>query len=302
MRTCTLPFGVVVGLGLLLGGCNQAPPDGARYGQASATIASGMSPTDTGILQDPADYQPARPPEGSSGVEAGAAPRASRGGSTAAGRPRGGDTASEVALAVTDLANLIRDGEVAQVLRMFPDEQVAVLGDDEIDMLYVTSEKLDRVARALEAKVDAAQAGPLLDKLRGFAAPPEWEIHDAAHATVKPNVAALFVGPGRAGETIKLSKADGAWAFELDASLSSTDVAELAGFHQNMQTALDQVVAWLAATEKPALDVLAAAIDKIWAGEAIELPAGGVEETPKEGEEESRSSGGRRSRTAPRSP
>jgi hypothetical protein len=292
-------YGIAAGLViLLLVGCGESTPDEERYGRADTSIAAGITPSDTGILQDPSSYQPARVPEGSTSVEQTAAPRG--GGAMPTAQPRAGDTASEVAVAVADFTNLIRDGEVEEVLRMFPDQQVAAWGEDEIDALYVTSEKLMRIDGTLESKLDAEQAAKLSDQLRGIAAAPEWEIHDAEHATVRPNVAALILGPERAGETIKLTKIDGAWTFELDQPLSAEDSAALAVFHQNMHTALDQIDAWLQAAEEVDQAALTAAIEKIWQGEPVELAA--PAETQEEEPERRTRSSGRGRRAMPRNP
>ncbi len=110
-----------------------------------------------------------------------------------------GGAEAQVATITRDLMALLHDGEAQRALRLFNREQVEVLGDDELDVFYTTLDKVHRLERVLAQKFSAEQAAELMKHLRGTASKePSWEVLDAGHATVSPNLVGPVVRAGTA--------------------------------------------------------------------------------------------------------
>lgn len=273
MRTVVLILGSGVWLGGLLCGCGESQDSDTRFGHVSGTTKEEAplagTVTDLGILQDPASYQPTKAP-GSAGL----APRRSGGATdrSAGGAAGGGDAESQVRTVIEDLIAAIEDGEVMLALRLFNPEQVEPLTGDEVDTLYVTFEKIERLALSLEDKLGQTRTEPLVRSLRGLGeAAPEWDIHDAEHASLKSNIALILFGPQKAEPTMALAKQDGQWRFQLDNPLSADDVATIVLYHDALQIAVDEVTDWIEAAERVNEETVGEILAKVLQGEPVEL-------------------------------
>lgn len=266
MASKQLLLGCVLALSGLLGACGDsqdtAPPHNEMLGgtKEGTPLAGGV--TDPGILRDPADYQPAKVP----GVLApGAAADAG------AGTAASGDVDTQVRTLVGDLINAIRDGEVELALKCFNHEHVAALDEDLWEPLFSSLEAVDRLARRLEA----TQVNRLLDGLRGAGAEePKWDLLDAEHASVTPNLARVLFGPVKHSESMIAARQADGWKFQFDTPLTAEDAAAIVTYHEKLLGALQQILDWLDANEEFDEAVLAQAARNALNGEPLGLPAG----------------------------
>lgn len=242
-------FGIGLSTVGLLCSCGESQDVPSRQDRTLGGIKEGAplvrGVADPGILTEATTYQPAKVAETGDSLpvpRSGGKAAAKRGESTA-------DADTQVKTAVRDLVNALQDGEVELVLRSFNPEQVKPLAD-KVDVLLTTFEKMDLLRRTLEKKLadDSAQADQVLGPLRGGGADLKWDMLDADHASVTPNLTALLFGP-KATPTLQLARQAGEWQFQLEAPLSAEDVGVIVAFHEQLQKALDSVVESVAAAE-----------------------------------------------------
>lgn len=269
-------LGCVLASGGLLGACGDSQDTTAPHNQLlgdakeGAPLAVGV--TDPGILRDPADYQPAKVP----GVLApGAAADAGP------GMVASGDADAQVRILVDDLINAIRDIEVELALGCFNPDHVAALDEDQWDPLFNSLEAVDRIGRRLEA----SQANRVLGGLRSVGAEePRWDLLDAEHASVTPNLALVLFGPVKRGESMAVALQEGEWKFQFNTPLTATDVADITAYHEKLLDSLQQIQDWLDANENFDETILAEAARSALNGEPLNLPAGDGASGPGEDE------------------
>lgn len=253
-------FPLAITAALILTACDKAPD---AYDGKGEPIVQG--PLDTGLLADPKDYQPAKVP----GAVTPGIDRAGDG-APAAATADTSDADTQVRGAVLDLVGFVRDQEVENALRLFNAEQVkALLDDDAFDPLFGTFELVDQLTRQLDkSKVDA-----LLGGLRGSGAEqPTWDLLDAEHASVKPNIGKVLFGPATPGDAMVLAKQDGAWRFQLDKPLTAEDVAAIVAYHEKLQQQLTRLIDYVASVDPVDDAVVAAAATAALNGEDVQLP------------------------------
>ena len=267
MTNRPLILGCVLLTAGLLTGCGQAPDSSsnAKYG---ATL-------DPGILGDPASYQPTKAP----GLDTPFTPSSGRGGTAApsaaaADSSAGGDIQTEAQVVVNDLVGFITDGEAALAIQLFNPEQVLQLQGAPLDALLNTFDVMDRLGRAVEAKLGREQAAPVLRELRGIGAEsPTIDVLDPDHATVKPNVARTLFGQTQTGENLALARQDGRWRFQLAAPLSAEDVSNIVIYLDTLQGTLNKITDWVEAANSVTADQLQGFFKQALAGEPVELGA-----------------------------
>jgi hypothetical protein len=275
---------------LLLSACGEAQDANTRINRSvggtkeGAPLAATVS--DPGILQDAASYQPAKLPAGQTGD----LPRPARpAAAVAAANP-----AAEARDTVRALVDAIRDGEVELALRLFNAEQVKPLVA-QADALYATFEKIDLLQRLLVEKLDATRADRLLAGLRGGATEPQADILDADHASVTPNPALVLFGTEKAAPNLQLLRQKNEWKFQLAAALTDADVKAIKAYHEQLQAALDRLVAWVDASPTADEAQLQAELDKARDGQPVTIGGtdAGDDETTKDGPEKKPDPGGR---------
>lgn len=277
-KRCRLIVGCVLVLGGLLCSCGDSQESSAPYDHTLGDVKEGAplvtGVTDPGILKDPTSYQPTTPPSGE--------PASMGGESAAAGSSGGGGAGDEVKTAAEELLGDLRDGEIQLALEYFNPEHVQVLLDgDRYDPMFTTFELIDAVAQ----RVDAAKVNELLGGLRGLgSAELKWELADNDHASVTPNITMLLFGPVRAADAMVLVRGENGWRFQLDTPLTAEDVDAIVTFHQNLQTALNQIITWLDASATVDEAQLKTAIAQALSGQPIDLTGGtgAATETPEE--------------------
>jgi len=244
-RRCWV-FGVGLGVGWLLGGCGESQDVPSRQertlGGVSEGAPLGRDVADPGILADASTYQPAKV---AASPAATAGPRRPPGAAAKRGESAG-DADTQIKAAVRDLVNALKDGEVELALRSFNPEQVRLLLD-RVDVLLDTYEKVDLLRRHLEKQLapDESKVEQLLGPLRGGESELKWDVLDADHVSISPNLALPLFGP-KATPTLQLARQGGEWRYQLDAPLTAEDVNTIVAFHEQLQKALDAAVEWVA--------------------------------------------------------
>lgn len=273
-----LTLGCVLGLTLTLWSCGDAQDSpttiGNILGDSPQEAPLVIQDSDPGILADPASYQPTEIPgvasvrrteEAAGPSDTGAAPSA--------------NVDDQVRGVVEFFLNALRDADPKLALRAFDAEQVAMLveDDDAMDVLYATFGTLnDSLRFEIEDRLGMTKAARMLGPLGGDPdAAPSWEILDADHASVTPNVARYLLGPtvGDASAIALARQADGEWKFQLDQPLDADRVNTILEFHERVQDELNKIVDWVFDAEELDEDLLATAINRALVGEPVELPA-----------------------------
>ena len=282
----------VAGLGLLLTACGETQDEPSRNNRSVGSVKEGVPlaarVTDPGILQDATAYQPAKLPAGQTGD----LPRPAR---PPAPAPVA-DPAAEARSTTVDLANAIHDGEIELALRLFNTEQVKPL-TAHLDVIYATFEKMDLLQRLLSEKLDAVRAERLLGELRGGAQEYKTDVLDAEHASVTPNPAALLFGPEKATPSLQLVRQKGEWKFQLQAALEDADVKAIKAYHEQLQAALDRIVAWVDA--RPTLEAEEVQAELVKARDGQALSIGGAGEDNSAAKEDAEKSPGEERRGPP---
>lgn len=274
MARVRLIVGWGLSAGVLLCSCGESPDAPARHNRTLGDSKEGapLAPAvfDPGVLQDAAAYQPTKP-AGSlgSGIR------------TAGGRGdvTGGDADTQVRRVVENLINAIKDGEVELALKCFEADHVTALSEDQYDVLFATFSKVGGLLNLLSDKLDVSKAERLLGELRGSGAvEPKWDLLDADHASVRPNLALILFGPVKRAPSMAVGRQADGWRFQFDAPLTAADVEAILAFHAQLQDALDQIHDWVDASEKVDEAQLRTVLSQALAGEPIEL--GGPREEP----------------------
>jgi hypothetical protein len=229
-------FSAVLAGGMLLCSCGKSsePPRRSTQVEGSGALAAPVEPAapDMGILQDPAQYQPANftpPPSKAKPPPADAAPKAATEASAAA---------REFAL---EALEIVQSSKFAPVLDMIDADQVKALREDDATILR-TQEAFVEMEQLLKQKLGADVVDELNVEIRKTMADSlQVEMTGPDAATVTPNILSGLFGPEVSGPDIKLVQVAGEWRFELDAPLTDADVAKIAEFHKTLQAAAQQV-------------------------------------------------------------
>jgi hypothetical protein len=284
------------GITLGIASCGEGPDAPPRRAVVSEAVESavpvGVNATDPGILLDASAYQPATPPTGSV---------TERTGERTAGPDSGAQSPeSQVQSLVNDFVSFIRDGEIELALGLFNAEQVQPLLDN-IDPLYATADRLDRLGRALEDKLGETPAQELMSVVRGLPqTAPQWQIVNADQATVQTNLDRLLFGPVKAAPSMILARQNGVWRFQLDAPLTQDDVSKIVLYHDSLQTALDKITEYVESQQTLDEARLREMLDKAGQGEPVDVNAGEAEDaTQPEGQPPGPPDRGRGQRIAP---
>lgn len=253
-------FPLAIAALLVLTACDKSPDP---YDGKGESVVQG--PVDTGLLADPKDYQPAKIPGAvTPGLDG------SGSGAPTAATPDTSNADTQVRGAVLDLVGFVRDQEVENALRLFNEEQAkALLDNDAFDPLFGTFELVDQLTRQLDkSKVDA-----LLGGLRGAGATqPTWDLLDAEHASVKPNIGKVLFGPATTGDAMVVAKQEGVWRFQLDKPLTAEDVAAIVAYHQKLQEQLTKLIDYVSSVDQVDEAVVTAAATAALNGEEVQLP------------------------------
>lgn len=228
----------------------------------------GRDVADPGILADASTYQPAKVPSSSEGA---AGLRRSPG-ATAKRSESSGDADSQIKAEVRNLVNALKDDDVKLALRSFDPEQVRPLMDKvNLNVLLNTYEKVALLRRHLEKKLapEESKAESLLGPLRGSESELKWEVLDADHVSISPNLALPLFGP-KATPTLQLARQGGEWRYQLEAPLTAEDVNAIVAFHGQLQKSLDALVEWVATSPTVDEDQLRALLAKALQGEPAE--------------------------------
>jgi hypothetical protein len=267
---------LVLGAGLwavwLLAGCGESANVPTRQDRILGGVKEGAplgrGVADPGILADPTTYQPARV----TGVGQGSGPGRRLAQAAAKADEPAPEADAEVKTTVRDLVNALTDDDPQLALRFFDPEQVRPLLDKEnVGTLLNTYEKVDLLRQHLERKLapDEARVEQLLAPFQGAAGELKWDVLDANHVSISPNLTAPLFGP-KAAPTLQLARQDDDWRFQLDAPLTDDDVSAIVAFHEQLQESLDRIVEWVATTETVDTDQLAALLATALQGEVVE--------------------------------
>ncbi len=266
----------ILGVGLLTGGLvagcgeSQTPTRQDRIlGGVKEGAPLGRGVADPGILADATTYQPAKLTS-TAGQTVPLGRRAPQPGSQREGSAPDAD--AQIKAAVRDLVDALKDSEPRLALRFFNPEQVQpLLEEDKVGTLLNTYEKVDLLRRHLEKKLEAdeAKVEQLLAPFRGGEGELKWDVLDAEHVSISPNLTAPLFGP-KATPTLQLARQGDAWHFQLDAPLTADDVSEIVAFHEQLQTSLDRIVNWVATAEAVDTDQLPSLLAQALQGEAVE--------------------------------
>ncbi len=271
-----LACGLCAALGLSSCGSSQDSPsqqDRAPGGsKESAPLARGIH--DPGILADATTYQPAKVP-GSLGP--GPAADASK------AAPTGGDADAQVRAVVGKLSKSLSEGQVEEALKLFNAEHVRALVEDKrrLDTLFATFNRIDDLTKSLSGKLDPVLAQQLGQAMGvGGAEAMKWDLVDATHASVTPNIAVVLFRPARLSFSLILLKQADGWKFQLDSPLTADDVAAIIAFHKTFQEGLDKVIEWARASDKIDAPKLMNAIMQALAGQPVDLGTGEPSASP----------------------
>ena len=232
----TLACGLLIALGLCSCGDSQesAAPHNRALGDTKEGAPLVTGETDAGILEDPANYTPtqvegALDPSGSAEERGGAG---------------GGDADDQVRATVQTLVTAMNTGDAAAVLELFNAEQVALLAENP-DVVLSTFEKVSLLKRILSDKLGELTAEQLAQALGGSSGvEPTWDLLDAEHASVRPNVTAMLLGPVRPSEALALAREADGWRIQLESPLTAEDVDAVVAYHTALQAALDGIINW----------------------------------------------------------
>ncbi|MBP7748192.1 MAG: hypothetical protein KA383_18925 [Phycisphaerae bacterium] len=268
-------FAVMLGIGWgavgLLCSCSesQEPPIGRErtLGGVKEGAPLPKSVADPGILQDPANYQPAKVPG------APVAPVTAERGAT---EDAGSGPEDEVRAVVTRVAEAFSKGDIDVVLRAFDAEQLGPLAERS-ELLAATLEKMALLERLLgeKLKVEEGEAQAVIQGLTAGMLPAlQIDVLDAEHVSVTPNLTAVLFGHVKATPALQMVRADGEWKIQLDAPLTEEDVTQIVAYHEQLQTSLDQVVDWAEKAETIDFAELQTMLTRVMTGQPLDESRG----------------------------
>ncbi len=264
-------------VGLLVCSCGESEGPPTRVDAAMGDTKEGaplvMGVPDKGILADGKTYQPPR-------IETGIAPGPERGGDGGTG-----SETADVAAMATQMAEALRTGQVDRIVAMFRAEDVAALTETEgaVDALFTTYEKVDLLSRTVQDKGDDALAGRVRAQLTGVAV----DVADVQAEMLSPDRAAAGVGPAallggvRELQSLGMTQVDGTWKFTLESPLTAEEAEQIVAYHEKLQDGLDKLIEWVDTSEEVDADLLVERIEKVLAGEEIDVSEGEGQEEDK---------------------
>lgn len=227
---------------------------------------------DPGILQDPSSYQPTQLSGDLAIQRRAAGADAGRAMGGAGGVPSAGSE-EQIRIAIADLVNALKDGDIELALRSYDTEHVAALRE-QINELYSTFETRDTTLRSfLEAALDPIQADRLVGRMVGGGdVSPTYEILGPQSVSVTPNVALMLFGPQLAGPAMQLALTAEGWRFQLERPLTPADVTGIVSYHEQLRTALGEMIDWLSNEKDVSPAAVESALDNALHGRPLELP------------------------------
>jgi hypothetical protein len=273
----------VLGCGTVLCSCGKSaePPPRTTLVKGAGALAAPIAPSapDRGILQDPAQYQPApfTPP-----------PSKRKEAEPAASKPAADASESARKFALETLEDL-QSLKYEDVLERIEPDQTKLLREESAAFLR-TQEVLTEAKRVYRDKLGAEAMDQISSAMhKGMAESLQIELVGPATAKATPNPLANLLGPEMASSSANLDQVDGQWHFVLDAPLTGEDVAKVVEYHKNLQfmtqtaiTALENGMADPQAVIAQ-LQQMAAAAQPPAGSQPASGPATGQEPTPRKG-------------------